>query len=205
MVDQLLLSGVQFSRTIIGIVTRPYETYRRIVDHGSVWELPYIAAVLAGYFALASLIKTAVFRPFLLTKQFIVLAVAAGATFIFAVVLLWVAGRLVGGKGKLTGVGIAWAYTLVPTTVWFLVTSLLYVLLPPPRTERWQGITFSLLYLVFSVTLFFWKGMLAYLTLRFGLRLDLGKILLVTAVIAPLVGVYSFAMYRFGIFKVPFI
>lgn len=205
MVDSLLVGALTFGRTIVGIIFRPYETYRRITHKGTLWELPHIAAVLAAYFVIASLVKTSAFRPFLLTKQFIVLAGATAATFLLAVGLLWVVGKLVGGKGELGKLSLAWAYTLIPTMVWFLATSLLYVILPPPRTERWQGVAFSLLYLIFSATLFFWKGMLAYLTMRFGLKLDLPKILVVVAVSAPVFGIYSFIMYRLGIFKVPFL
>ncbi len=191
MVDYLLLAGVQFSRNLVGMVTRPYETYRRIVDKGTLWELPYIASLLAIYFAS--------------TKRFVVLASATGATFFLVVGLLWFIGKFVGGKGELGKLGLAWGYTLIPTVSWFLVTSLLYVLLPPPRTERWQGIVFSIFYLVFSATLFFWKGMLAYLTLRFGLKLDLKKIVLVCAIGVPILGAYSVFMYRLGIFRVPFL
>lgn len=203
--DTLLVAAVVFGRTVVGILLRPYETYRRIIREGSLWELPYIAFLLGMYFALASLVKTASFRPFLLTKQFVLLAGAAGALFVLVVGLLWIVGRIVGGKGQLGKLAIAWAYTLVPTVTWFLATSLLYVALPPPRTESVAGVAFSLLFLVFSATLFFWKGMLAYLTMRFGLRLDLPKIAVMTVICLPIIGAYSLLMYRFGIFKIPFL
>ncbi|MBI3576524.1 hypothetical protein HY086_00605 [Candidatus Gottesmanbacteria bacterium] len=205
MADSLLVGALTFGRTFVGIIFRPYETYRRIIYAGTLWELPYIAVLLAFYFALASLVKTAAFRPFLLTRQFIVLTSATGATFFLVVGLLWFVGIFVGGKGQLYKLGLAWAYTLIPTVLWFLVTSLLYVVLPPPRTDRLQGILFSLLYLVFSVTLFFWKGILAYLTMRFGLKLDLKQVLIVSAISVPILGLYSVLMYRLGIFKVPFL
>ncbi len=205
MIDQLIFSGVQFIRTVVGMVTRPYETYRRIAYQGSLLESVYIAVLLAFYFAVASLVKTAAFRPFLLTKQFFVLTSATAATYLAVVGLLWFVGNFVGGKGQPSRLALAWAYTLIPTVLWFLVTSLLYVVLPPPRTTSPQGVAFSLLFLVFSATLFFWKGMLAYLTMRFGLKLDLAKILVVAAIATPPLGIYSFVMYRLGIFKVPFI
>ncbi len=204
-IDELLLSGISFGRTLVGIATRPYETYRRIVDRGKPGELLYIALLLSVYFALVAGVRTAAFRPFLLTKQFIVLGSAALATYILVVSLLWSVGNWVGGRGSLVGLMLAWAYTLVPTICWFFATSILYVFFPPPRTASIQGMAFSILYLVFTVTLFFWKGMLGYLTLRFGLRLDLGKILLVTAVCVPIVTLYSVWMYRMGIFRVPFV
>lgn len=205
MVDNLLAGGVAFIRNTAGLVTRPYETYRRIVEHGTLWELPFIGILVGLYLAIASVVRTSAFRPFLLTKHFVTLGVSAVITCLFVVILAWISGKIVGSKGSVSRIGLAWSYTLVPTVVWFLVTSLLYILLPPPRTTSFAGVAFSLLFLVFSVTLFFWKGMLAYLTLRFALKLDLKNIILVTALSAPFIAMYSLVMYKFGIFKVPFL
>ncbi len=205
MVDHLLIAGVSFCRNIIGLVVRPYETYRRIVDRGSLWELVYIGAMLAAYFALASIVKTAAFRPFLLTKQFVLLSAGAALGYLIAVAMLSLISRLFGGRGGATSLALTWAYTLVPTTAWFLATSLLYVVLPPPRTERALGVAFSTLYLVFSATLFYWKVILGYLTLRFGMKLDLPRIVAVWGLTAPVLAAYSWLMYRWGIFKVPFL
>lgn len=205
MLDQLILSGIAFSRNAIGLVVRPYETYRRIVDHGSAWEVVYIAVLVLVYFSFASVVKVAAFRPFLLTKQFAVLTTAAALTYLVVVVAVWVVGRSTGGRGRFSRVAIAWGYTLLPTIVWFLMTSLLYVLLPPPRTTSVAGVAFSVLFLIFSATLFFWKLTLGYLTLRFGLKLDLARIMVVVAVVGPIVGAWSYGMYRLGIFKVPFL
>jgi len=204
-VDQLLIAGVSFGRNCIGIVLHPYEAYRRIVREGSLYELIYITSLLIFYFALASVVKVAAFRPFLLTRQFIVLVSAVVATYCVVICLLWLVGQKMGGKGTLRGVAIAWGYTLVPTVLWFFVTSLLYVVLPPPRTTSLAGIALSALFLAFSATLFLWKLMLGYLALRFGLKLDLARILVVVAVVGPVVGIYSYGMYQLGIFKVPFV
>jgi len=203
--NELLAAAVNAGQTLIGLVWHPYATYRRILEKGRIAELVYIALLLAIYFAVASLVKTAAFRPFLLTKQFVLLTAAVGANYAVAVGLLWYTGLLVGGRGRLDRFALAWAYTLIPTLCWFLATSLLYVVIPPPRTTAPQGILFSVLYLVFSSTLLFWKVTLAYLTLRFGLKLDLKKISIVFAVVVPALVVYSAGMYKAGIFRIPFL
>lgn len=203
--DQLVTSGVWFGRSTIGIVVKPYETYRRIVDRGSLWELIYIGILLASYFSVAAVVRIDLFRPFLLTAQFVKLASGVGVTFLFMSTLIWAAARFVGGKGQFWAFVLGWGYTLIPTLVWFLVTSLLFVLLPPPRTTSMLGILFSIIYLVFSAVLFFWKVTLGYLTLRFGMRLDFIRILQVAIVCAPVIGIYSVAMYKLGIFRVPFL
>ncbi|MBI5449643.1 hypothetical protein HY948_05010 [Candidatus Gottesmanbacteria bacterium] len=201
----LLAGGVAFVQNLTGIMIRPYETYRRLVARRSLWELVYLGVLLLGYFTLASLVKTSAFRPFLLTRQFVVLAAAAATTYLGVVGILWAVGRKLGGKGTFTGIMVGWGYTLVPTLVWFFITSLLYVVLPPPRSTSTPGVIFSIVYLIFSVTLFWWKLILAYLTLRFGLRLDLQRIILVALVAVPIVSIYSVAMYWLGIFRVPFL
>jgi len=202
---QLAASGIAFGQHMVGIITRPYETYRRIVNKGSLWEMAYIGMCLALYFATAAMVKTSLFRPFLLTRQFVLLGTAATATFLLTVILFWQVGRLCGAEGKLQGFMLGWAYSLVPTLVWFLMTSLLYVALPPPRTTSAPGVIFSIVYLLISATLFFWKIILAFLSLRFGLRLEIGKIIGVSAIVLPILGLYSFGMYRLGIFRIPFI
>lgn len=178
-----------FLKNTLGLVTRPYETCRRIVEKSGYGELFYIGFLLVVYFVFASWVKIA----------------AAGLTYVLSVALFWEAGKLVGAKGNLKGLAIAWGYSLVPTFIWFLATSLLYIILPPPRTTSVAGMLFSVLFLVFSATLFFWKATIAYLTLRFGLRLRLGKIFIVLAISLPILGLYSFGMYRLGLFKIPFL
>lgn len=196
---------VGFGLNCLGLVTRPYETMRNIVDRKNWWELPYLAVLLIVYLGIASLVKTAAFRPFILTKQFIVLGSTVGLNYLFTSIITWLVGVWVGGRGGWRNVAVGWAYTLIPTLVWFLITSLLYVILPPPRTTSWEGILFSVLFLIFSSMLFFWKVILVYLTLRFSLRLDLFKIVLIVGIAGPIIGVYSYGMYRLGVFKVPFI
>ncbi len=203
--DQLLVASVAFGRHMVGLMTRPYETMRRIIDRGNAWDLAFIAAFVAGYFSLASFVKTAAFRPFLLTRQFVVLFAAAVVSYGVAVGLWWLLGRAIHAGGTLKRFAIGWGYTLVPTTYWFLVTSLLYIVIPPPRTTSTKGILFSMLYLVFSATLLTWKTMLCYLALRFGMRLTLGNILFVSAVGLPALGIYSIGMYQLGIFRIPFL
>jgi hypothetical protein len=175
------------------------------VNSGSLCELIPLAFLLACYFALSSLVKTAAFRPYVLTKQFILIALAVLVTYIIVVLLLWGIGKLFGGKGTLRSLALAWGYTLVPTFCWFFITSILYVVFPPPRSGSPLGILFSALYLSFSIVLFFWKSMLTYLTLRFSMRLDLWRIIMVFGIVGTGMVFYSIGMYRLGIFRIPFI
>lgn len=199
------LAALVFSKHFLGIITHPYQTYRHIIDHGRWGELVYIWIICCAYFALASVVKTASFHPVLLTKQFVVLVGSAILGFSLLLLLLGITGKYLTQKFSFQRVSVAWGYTLIPTVIWFLITSFLYVILPPPRTESFLGVGFSLLYLTLSVILFFWKAELYYLTLRFGLKLDLIKIIAVTAIYVPLLGIFSICMYKLGILRVPFL
>ncbi len=204
-IDALLVSGLTFFRNFVGIVVHPYEAMRRIAERGKIGELLFVGLLLALYFAISSLVRVSAFRPFLLTRQFMVLFNATLVGYILSVLALWFGGKLVGSSGTLSRLAIAWGYTLVPTVFWFLATSLLYVVLPPPRTTSPQGIALSVLFLLFSSVLLFWKGMLSYLAIRFSLRLALPKILVVLCVALPAWTAYTVAMYRLGVFRVPFL
>lgn len=177
-----------FARTLVGIVTRPYETYRGLVNRANLWELAYVGIFVSVYCFISRIGVPPVV-----------------VTYFVTVGLFWWVGRLVGAKGKLTGFLIGWGYTLIPTLLWFLATSVLYVFIPPPRTTSPEGLIFSILYLLFSITLLFWKVILSYLALRFGLRLDLAKISLISLIVLPILFLYSLAMYQMGIFRVPFL
>ncbi len=201
----LIIDGVTFGRTCIGLAVRPYETYRRIIHHGKNGELVYVALLLGVYFAIASVVKVAEFRPFLLTQQFLVLVLGAVSGALVATVSLAVAGRAFGARIKIDSLLLGWSYTLIPTVSWFLATSVLYVLIPPPRTTSILGVTFSLLFIVFSATLLWWKVTLSYLTMRFGLKLDLGKSAMVALLCAPGMALWAWGMYSMGVFKVPFL
>jgi hypothetical protein len=205
MAQRIVLTGISFGRHMVGIVMRPYETYRRIIAKGMIEELVFIAGLLGVYFALATLIRNPYFRPFLLTRQFVVLSSATGCTFCIVIVLFATIGKMLRSSGKLQGLLLGWGYSLIPTLFWFWVTSILYVLIPPPRTAGFLGVAFSIVYLVFSAVVFFWKIILSYLTIRFALRFDLKKIALTYAIVLPIMFVYSVCMYRLGIFRIPFL
>ncbi|MEK7166109.1 MAG: YIP1 family protein, partial [Patescibacteria group bacterium] len=144
-------------------------------------------------------------HPFILSLNVSRLFTVSLTTYIGICLLLLVLGKMVGGKPNLRAILLGWGYSLIPTLIWFFATSLFYLLLPPPRTETILGRSFSLIFNTFSLSLFFWKGMLYYLTLRFGMKLDLRQISVISVIFLPLLVVYAVLMYRFHIFRVPFV
>lgn len=204
MLSYILSLCLAFARTVFGSFRRPYATYRRLVD-GNPEQLLVIFSLIALYFFFVSPLRLKTFHPFLLTVNTTRLFTVTLGVYIFLCFYLLLLGKLVNAQLNFKGIMLGWGYSLVPTLLWFLSTSLFYVILPPPRHETMAGRMFSLLYITLAVSLFAWKGILYYLTLRFALKLDLGKILVVSSVFLPTIMVLTLILYSAGIFRVPFI
>lgn len=192
-------------KDIWGVFNTPYKTYRKLALKEELSRSLLIFLASLTYFAWATMIRAQTLNPLFLSFNFSKLSLGAFFTFLVVVLSVYFLGKLVGGKGSLKSVFVTWAFSLIPTLLWFLATSLFYIFLPPPRTTSFLGVLFSLFYITFSASLFFWKGLLYFLCLRFSLKLDLLRIILISALLFPLGIFYSVLMYRLGIFKVPFI
>lgn len=205
LISLFIISIVTFVKHLVGIAHKPYETYRQITNNPKLFELLYIGLCCLVYFSFVSLIRIPEFRLYVLTREVVLLTLGALAGYMAMVVAMWSGGLLFGGKGTILRVAVSWGYTLIPTVLWFLVTSLLYIVFPPPRTESIRGVSFSLLYLVISSILLFWKIELYYLSLRFAMRMSLKGIIMTGILTIPVIIGYTIGMYKVGIFKVPFI
>lgn len=97
------------------------------------------------------------------------------------------------------------SYSLVPTLVWFISNSILYLIIPPPRTFSILGKAFSGFFTAYSLSLLAWKVILFYLTIRFSAKVNFYRavyqIILYLSFFLP----YSFLLYHFRIFRIPFI
>jgi hypothetical protein len=202
----VLKSVILFLQHVWGTVQHPYETYRNLSAGKNIGQAIPLFLLCLLYFSWTSLVRTGIrAHPLLVSFNVVKVTAASLVTFALVVVALVVAGKLFGGKGSVKSVLLPWTYSLLPTLLWFFMTSVLWIVFPPPRTEAFAGKALSLLFLAISWFLFFWKGVLYYLTLRFGMKLDLVKILSVSALLFPLGILYSILMYKMGIFRIPFL
>ncbi len=198
--------GVVFSRNVLGCINNPYITYRKLSDPKSRQShIFFIFLLVFFYFTLTSLIRSGIGNPYLLTYKFNLLTGAFLLGFAGFVSLYYLSGILFQKNPSLKVLIVLWSYSLLPTVFWFFLTSLLYIALPPPRTFSIPGKIFTIFFTASSISLAIWKGILYYLTLRFGLKFDLIRIILTTILIIPLIILYSFKMYQWGIFRIPFI
>lgn len=201
-----LRSFIFFGRNLVGCFNSPYLTYRKLViQKTDLHQTIFIPLFVILYFIFVATIRTGLKNPFLLTVKFNTLLFVSVLGFLMMLALFYISGRLVGGKGTLRQIYVLWVFSLVPTLMWFFVTSILYLILPPPRTISFLGKFYSVVFITFSLAVLLWKSILYYLTLRFALKLDLLRIVGISVFIIPVIFVYSFIMYRLGIFRIPFI
>jgi len=209
MFHQLIIfirSVMLFIKISLGCLNNPYVTYRELsMKTEANRSAMFVWLLMVVYFIFASLIRNGWENPYLLTWQLNKLIMAAIIGSGGIVLLIYILGRRLGGKGEVSALYRLWSFTLLPTIIWFILTSLFYLMLPPPRTFSIWGKLFSLVFITLSISLLYWKIILYYLTLRFGLKLDLFKIGKITSVIVPLVVIYSLITYNLGIFRIPFI
>lgn len=202
----LIKSCILFFQNTWGSIQRPYETYRKLSEGKNLVQAIPIVVLCFIYFGWTTLIHVGLRgHPLLVSFNFFKITIASVVTFYIVIHSLLLVGRVFGGHGSVKSLILPWAYSLLPTLVWFFATSLLWLLFPPPRTLELSGKALSFTFLVFSWFLFFWKGVLYYLTLRFGMRLTFSRILGVSAIVFPLGFLYSILMYKLGIFRVPFL
>ena len=136
------------------------------------------------------------------------------ATLIFLIFLLnfflttrffYIVIHLFNPQTKYSSFFLTMSYSLVPTLIWFITSSVLFIFFPPPRTASLLGSGFSILFFAFSISLLAWKIILIYLALRFSSRLGFYRILYMMLLFLVWFLPYSVFLYQVKLFRVPFI
>lgn len=213
MFDRILLWSkalVDFAKNVFGSIQTPYQTYRSIAIKPDYRHLMFVGTLILVYLVWATLVRGGLrASPFFLTASLGKVVAGVVVSYLFSLTLIHIIGRQIGGRVAASvgsaSIPVLWGYTLIPTLLWFIAMSLSYAILPPPRTVSLPGQVASAVFIALSIALFWWKMILYYLTLRFGLRFSLKQILLFSLIFVPILGVYSVVMYKLGIFRVPFV
>lgn len=201
-----LVVFIAFAKNALGIARRPYETIRALSLSKNYVQIIFIWLLIFAYISLASLLRKGISAgPLFLTLHWGKIFSGIVITFVLSWGALYYLGLLVGGKGKPKNLFLPWSFSLIPTLLWFLTTSFFYFFLPPPRTQSLKGQLFSIVFLALTTTLFYWKCVSYYLTLRFGHLLNLKQVIIVSLFFVPLLLLYALATYKLGIFKIPFV
>lgn len=181
-------------RTGIQLIFLPYITMRDIVNKTGKAEVGILVSLCFVYFFVSSYIR---FNVYIFISGIIFYC---GSIFFFTVLP---------GKNtiaeRLKKYVRSWSYTLFPTLLWFYTNALLFILLPPPRTVSLLGKTFSIFFITFSLSLFVWKLILIYLSIRFSSRIGLYRVFYYLMIYILLLIPISYCFYILGFSRIPFV
>jgi len=196
-----------FLRKLFGVIFWPYNTYFSLSSEKTPSIGIFLLFIVPFYSVIATIIRNGLFHTnfLFLLRIFVTQTFAIWTTFLFSFIGLLILAELLKKSHRELTIFNLWAFTYVPTYIWFGITALLYFFLPPPRTFSLLGESFSILFVAFSIFLLFWKLLLYYLTLRIGLKMTLQQIILSSVLLFPLFGLFSLLSYKFNIFRVPFV
>jgi hypothetical protein len=188
-------SFILFLRRIVGLIFTPYVTMRKISLDTSWGELFFIFIFSLFYFFITNAVRYW-------------LNGLIGAASLFGISIIFFS-LMPAGQGtytdRLVRIFRTWAYTLIPTLIWFYSTLLFYFLLPPPRTASVWGQLFSIFYIAFSASLLIWKLILVYLSIRFSLRVHLYRVIYYILIYLALSIPLWIFLYKAGISRIPFV
>lgn len=185
-------------RRFVFLLILPYRTMRQISQEKDPWPIFVIFIFAFIYFKFIYFIRYPFYPATLIFFIFLVNFSLTSGFFYFL-------ARFYNPKIKFVSVALLFAYSLLPTFIWFYSTSLIYFVLPPPRSWSLTGQIFSIFYLAYSFSLLFWKIILVYLAIRFSSRANFYQIcyqlLLYLIWFIPL----AIFFYQFRFFRIPFI
>lgn len=194
----VLASFVLVLKRVVFLIFYPYKTMRLIAKESDDLQIAIIFLFVFFYYLLLPTVKPEVTSP---VVQFGMVLFHYLGTVLFA----YIFGRILQPETRMKPLLYLFAYALIPTIIWFYMTSFLYFILPPPRNFTFLGTSFSVVFITVSVSLLAWKVILWYLAVRFGTKLNFYAIVFMALLYLAVVIPYSFYLYQFGFFRIPFI
>ncbi len=173
---------------------------RRIAEETDYMQIFVIFGIILVYFVSADKFREYNYEPgilFLLTF----FHYAATVFFFYMAATIMQKGREFTFQSFL----FTFAYALIPTIIWFTVTSWLYAIIPPPRTLSMLGKSFSIVYISFSIAILAWKMILQYLAIRFSTKFSFYSIVYSILIYLVIVIPYAIFMYSLRFFRIPFL
>lgn len=202
---KISVSAILFLRNSFRLIFSPYKTMRSISSDQDILQSGIIFFLCYLYFIAANIIRKKTLHPFIISSSSVITFLFFLVTFFLVTLFFYVSGRRLNKSIKYFSILSTFSYSLIPTLLWFFITSLFYLTIPPPRNLTFPGKLFSLFFIFYSATLFIWKIILFYLSLRFSLKINFYKIFFLIALFLMWFLPYSYLMYKFGIFRIPFI
>jgi len=185
------------------LIIFPYKTMRKISFEKDYYQLLVIAGLIFLYFKFIYFLREKTYPATLVFLFFIL-------NFILTVSFFYFINKFFSSNQKEKEITFSsyiftFSYSLFPTLIWFLSTSLLYIFLPPPRTLSLLGKGFSIFFIAYSLSLLIWKLILEYLAVRFSAKQNFLRILYMMILYLVWFLPYSVLLYNFRFFRIPFI
>jgi len=182
------------------LAVAPYKTMRRISQSTDFGEVYALFVGVCAYMYVSHAIREYTYEPFVLL---IMIVFHYAATIIF----FYIMGSLFQKENPIPFAPFinTIAYTLIPTLTWFIVNTILFLVLPPPRHMTLLGTTFSIVFISFSVVMLMWKILILYIALRFSTRLPFFRLFYLMVTYIAIIIPYSILLYEFQFFRVPFL
>lgn len=184
-------------RRFVFLIFTPYKTMRKITFSGDYYQVAVILLITLVYFLVSQSIRGVGGGIVAFCAFLILFSLTVSYFYLFA--------KPFRSDININSFVFAFAYTLVPTLLWFWSNMALYVLLPPPRTMSLLGKGFSVVFVAYSLSLLIWKVILVYFAIRFASRLGLYRIVYMLLIYAAIFIPVSVLLYYLHIFRVPYI
>lgn len=195
-----LISFIQFFRRVFLLVVSPYKTMRTIYFDGTYKETYFIFMMIFIYFNLSNYVKNETSNPVLLLAIVLVQLIMTISFFgIFSKIIN------LNKKFYFKKYFTLFSYSLIPTIVFFYVNTLLYGILPPPRSNTVLAEIFSIMFISFATSIFFWKIIILYLAVRYSTALKFFTILYTILIYISIVLPYSILLLKLNLFRIPFL
>lgn len=195
---KIFVSALIVVRRFFLLIFYPYKTMRKISFEKDYYQVFIIFFVSFLYFKFAYFLRD---EPFPATIIFLAFCV----NFLLTSLFFYGLGKIFDRTAQFSSFIFTLSYSLIPTLLWFLCTSFLYVLLPPPRTFSLRGELFSVVFITISISLLAWKLILIYLALRFSSKQNFYRIIFMMVLYLVWFIPYSLLLYYLRLFRIPFI
>ncbi|EKE14257.1 MAG: hypothetical protein ACD_12C00603G0002 [uncultured bacterium] len=185
----------------IGLILDPYKTMRKISLEKDYWQPGIIIGLIFIYFKFIYYLREKMYPATFIYGSFII-------NFLLTIIFFYFLAKLFSKNKKeisFSSFLFTFSYSLFPTLIWFLSTSILFIFLPPPRTLSLLGKGFSIIFVTYSLNLLAWKIILVYLAVRFSAKQNFFRIFYMIALYLSWFIPYSIFLYQFKLFRIPFI
>lgn len=195
---ELCASFLIVAQRFVFLIFTPYKTMRKISTEKDYSQIVIILFFVLLYFQVANKAKQ-MFFPSVLPPTFFLIHFSLTIIFFYSI------SHIIKSSARFRSFVFTLSYSLFPTLIWFTTNSLLYRLLPPPRTTSILGKGFSIFFISFSVSLLVWKLLLVYLAIRFSSQMNFFNIVYTIILYLCVFIPYFLLLYNFQIFRIPFI